>query len=70
MSAKLHSKEPRSGFKLHSVGRSEAASRQQTGDERGKAASPSLARRVYHAYSVACVTWGTLCIIVLLARAA
>jgi hypothetical protein len=69
MSANLHFKKPRSGFKrLTSVG-TEAASRQQPGDEVAKP-SPSLVRRIYIRYSQACVAWGTLTLLVLLARAA
>jgi hypothetical protein len=70
MSAKLHFKEPRIGFaKLQSVG-TEAARGENTGDAIGKAASPSLVRRIYHTYALLCVVWGTTCLLVLLARAA
>jgi hypothetical protein len=74
MSAKLHFKEPRSGFKrLRSVGTNaaqEGARGEKTGDEMREAPSPSLVRRLYNRYAQVCVAWGTLTILVLLARAA
>jgi hypothetical protein len=74
MSAELHFKKPRSGFRrLRSVGTNaahEGARGEETGDEIREAASPSLVRRLYNRYAQVCVAWGTISIIVLLARAA
>jgi len=73
MSAELHFKKPRSGFKrLRSVG-TEAASGEDTAHAVRKAATHSLARRLYNRYCQLCVIWGTFTLVGLLiaiARAA
>jgi hypothetical protein len=73
MSADLHFKKPRTGFKrLRSVG-TEAARGENQQDASGKAASPSLARRLYNRYCQLCVAWGTITLLgllIALARAA